>query len=110
MRGPIAAGTWRLVGDGIIIEPVDVRFEILWRESAGDHVLATFDHHFEPPASGFDAVAYEATDEAPAADASAGDQLILRITGTSSTSPSAYIPNGDGASHNGRIPFIELPQ
>jgi len=97
------------VGDGIIVEPVDVRFEIIWRDSNSDHRVALFDHHFDPPSSGFDAVPYEDTTDGTAADASAGDQLILRITGGNSTSPSAYIPNGDGASANGRIPFIELP-
>jgi hypothetical protein len=108
---PLPAGTWRLVGDGIIIEPVDVRFEIIWRSDAGDQVLATFDHHFEPNGGGnFDAVPYEDTREAPAAPAEPGDQLILRYSAMNATVIYAYNPNGDGANHNGRIPFIELPR
>jgi hypothetical protein len=111
LEAPLPAGTWRLVGDGIIIEPVDVRFEIIWRSNAGDQVLATFDHHFDPPAGGgFDAVPYEDTREAPAAAAQPGDQLVLRYSAVQATGTVAYVPNGDGAKHNGRIPFIELPR
>lgn len=109
LRGPIAAGSWRLVADGIILEPVDMRFELLWRSSAGDQVIATFDHHFDPPPNGFDAVAYEDTREADTVPATAGDQLIFRYQALNATRPVAYVPNGDGESHNGRIPFIELP-
>ncbi|HTM21146.1 MAG TPA: hypothetical protein VL172_11575 [Kofleriaceae bacterium] len=111
LKAPIAAGTWRLVGDGIIIEPVDVLFEIIWRSDAGDSAVASFQHHFEPNGGGnFDAVAYEDTTEADQVPAEAGDQLVLRYSAMNATIGMAYIPNGDGASHNGRIPFIELPQ
>ncbi len=111
LAAPVPAGSWHLVGDGIILEPVDVRFEIIWREDAGDHLLATFDHHFDPqPPGNFDAATYEETVDGPAAPAHAGDQLILRYQATGATQAMSYIPNGDGASHNGRIPFIDLPQ
>jgi hypothetical protein len=111
LLGPLPAGTWRLVGDGIIIEPVDVRFEIIWRSDAGDQILATYDHHFEPPAGGgFDAVPYEDTRESTAVPAEPGDQLILRYTAVEAAGSISYVPNGEGATHNGRIPFIQLPR
>jgi hypothetical protein len=107
----IPAGTWTFVGDGIIIEPVDVLFEIIWRGDAGDDVLWSIPHHFDPWGGGnFDAVPFEVSTELEAVAAAAGDQLILRYQAMNATIGMAYIPNGDGAEHNGRIPFIELPQ
>ena len=113
LRGPIPAGTWHLVGDGAVLASVDVRFELIWRAGAdapADVVLASFDHHFDPQPSGFDAVAFEAQAAGPAAAARAGDQLVLRITASNTASSTAFIPNGDGANANGRIPFVDLPQ
>ncbi|MBE7448434.1 MAG: hypothetical protein HS111_05980 [Kofleriaceae bacterium] len=91
--------------------PVDVRFEILWRRAgAGEDVtIAMWDHHFEPLPQGFDAQAYEVTAQGQAIDQEPGDQLVFRYTGTNSTQPMAYVPNGDGALANGRIPYIVLP-
>lgn len=110
LRGPIAAGTWRLVADGIITEPVDVRFQILWRAGSVDTELAAFTHHFDPlPGGGYSAQAFEETAEVQAVAAAAGDQLIFRYAGESESLPMAYIPNGDGDLVGGRIPFIELP-
>jgi hypothetical protein len=107
----IPAGTWHLVADGVIIEPVDVQFELIWRGDAGDQVIASFQHHFDPNGGGnFDAVAYEDTADADAVPAAAGDQLVLRFSAMNATLEMAYIPNGDGAQTHGRIPFIELPQ
>lgn len=117
LRGPIPAGTWHLVGDGAIIASVDVRFELIWRSRGADGgtggtdvVLASFDHHFDPQASGFDAVAFEGDAAGPAAAARAGDQLVLRFTASNTTASTAYVPNGDGAQANGRIPYVDLPQ
>ncbi len=112
LLGDIPAGEWRLVADGIIVFPVDVRFELIWRQAAGgDVAIATWDQHFDPLPQGFDAQAYEVTAQGPAITAAEGDQLIFRYTGTNTqpTQSMAYIPNGDGASANGRIPFITLP-
>jgi len=108
---PIGAGTWHLVGDGEdITKAVDVRFDIVWRATRGsDTVLATASHHFDPPAAGpgqFDAVEYETDVAGIAAPAVPGDQLVLRFTVTAG---SGYIPNGDGALVNGRIPNLTLP-
>ena len=46
---------------------------------------------------------------APAIDFAEGDQLVFRYTGANTTATQAYIPNGDGAITNGRIPNITLP-
>jgi hypothetical protein len=112
LSGPIAAGTWRLVADGIIIEPVDARFQILWRSDAsGDTELAAFTRHFDPAAGGgYEAQAYEETVELSAVPAASGDRLVLRYSGESESLPMAYIPNGHGDEAGGRIPFIELPR
>ena len=112
LLGDIPAGTWRLVADGIIVYPVDVRFELIYRRASGDTAIATWDQHFEPLPMSFDAQAYEVTVDAPAFSWTMGDQVVFRYTGTNTSpnQPMAYIPNGDGFRANGRIPFIELPE
>lgn len=110
LRGPIPAGTWRLVGDGIALESVDVSFELIWRHGTDD-VVVRFDQSFEPlPGEEYRAQAYEDTADLDPVDAAAGDQLVLRITGESASLPMAYIPNGDGELTDGRIPFVDLPR
>ncbi len=110
LLGDVPAGEWRLIADGIIIFPVDVRFEIIWRQAAGADVpIAMWDQHFDPRPQGFDAQAYEVSAQGPAIDQQPGDQLIFRYTGTNATQPMAYIPNGDGELAMGRIPYIVLP-
>jgi hypothetical protein len=111
LQGPIPAGTWRLVADGIILEVVDVTFEIIWRSaSGGDEVLAEFTQSFSPlPGGAYRAQAYEVTADVGAVPAEQGDQLVFRYSGEGSELPMAYIPNGDGEGLGGRIPFIDLP-
>jgi hypothetical protein len=111
LRGPIRAGNWHFVGDGIITEPVDVTFEVIWRTQGGvDTVLATFEHHFDPlPGDDFDAQAFEADMPGIAAAAGEGDELVLRMTGQSTTNEMAYVPNGDGRLTDGRIPNLTFP-
>ena len=112
LAGPIAAGSWHLIGDGLILATVDVRFDVLWRSSAGDHVIATFTNHFVQPtgAQAFNAVLLDADAPGVAAAAVAGDLLVLRMTATASmASGPAYIPNADGPHTNGRIPSLTLP-
>jgi hypothetical protein len=110
LRGPVSAGTWHLVGDGEVIASVDIRYDLIWRSGGTDVVLATFNHHFDPQPSGFDAVAFEDQVAGPAANAHDGDQLVLRFTASNTSAPTAFVPNGDGPSSNGRIPFVDLPQ
>jgi hypothetical protein len=111
LLGDIPAGQWRLVADGIIVYPVDVTFELIYRRPSGDTAIGTWNQHFDPRPAGFDAQAYEVTVDAPAFTWADGDQLIFRYTGnnTQPNQPMAYIPNGDGELANGRIPFIDLP-
>ncbi|HVV88744.1 MAG TPA: hypothetical protein VHE35_37120 [Kofleriaceae bacterium] len=111
LHADLPAGTWHLAGDGSITQPVDVRFEIFVRRADTMEVpIVAWDHHFEPLGNGnFQAQTYDATGDGPAVTFEAGDQLILRYTGTSSASMSAYQPNGDGPIGGGRIPFIDLP-
>lgn len=113
LADPIPAGTWRLIADGIILESVDVTFDLLVRPADGsaDRTLATFTHHFDPlPGGAYQAQPYEDTAEVGAVDPEEGDQLIFRYRGESAGLPMAYVPNGDGAITDGRIPNIELPR
>jgi hypothetical protein len=113
LKGPVRAGTWHLVGDGIVFQSVDVQYDVLWRPSGGapDTVLATWQMHFDPPtgAGQFDAVPFEGDASAPVANAAPGDQLVLRFTASNSPAGPAFIPNGDGAQAMGRIPSLSLP-
>ncbi len=112
---PIPAGTWRLVGDGIIIAPVDVQFDLIRRRPPNNDLpIATFVHHFDPPMDSgqrFNAVAYEETKSAAAVpDVKPGDRLVLRFKTSSPNGGAPYIPNGDGDNAKGRIPSVELPK
>lgn len=112
LHAPIPGGAWHLVGDGVVIEPVDVRFDVIWRPAGGggDVTLATWQHHFEPDATALsNAVPYEADATGLPADAADGDQLVLRFSATGATRQMAYIPNGDGVNTHGRDPSITLP-
>ena len=109
LQASVPAGTYHLVCDGIIIRPVDVTFDLIHRRGDSDTVLATFQQHFDPIPQNFDAQPCERDLEAPAIDFSPGDQFIFRYSGANASVDMAYIPNGDGALTNGRIPNITLP-
>jgi hypothetical protein len=110
LDGAIAAGTWIFVLDGICLDPVDVRFELLLRAGDEDQTLASFEQHFDPVAGGsYQAQAFEHEESLARVDAAAGDRLVLRFTGENSELMMAYIPNGDGALTGGRIPYLDLP-
>ena len=96
----------------MIIAPVDVTFEIIWRTAGGqDTVLTTWDEHFEPLGGGnFDAQPCQLTADGIAIDFAPGDQLVFRYTGDGTDLTMAWIPAGDGELVNGRIPYIDLPQ
>jgi hypothetical protein len=100
------------VADGIILEDVDVTFEILRRRAgAADLAIASWQNRFDhDPDGGYRAVAYEARAQAPAVDVEAGDLLIFRYTGQSAELGMAYVPNGEGERTGGRIPFLDLPR
>ena len=113
LSGPITAGSWHLVGDGIVFQPVDVTFDVLWRDAGNvDHPIVSFTHHFDPQPSGFNAVEYEDNAPGVAAKAKGNDQLILRMSAAAGTYPDGtmlWIPNGDGANAQGRDPSLTLP-
>ncbi len=118
LRGPLPAGRWHLVGDGIVlgkdVTRVDVRFDIVWRAAGADGgsgtVLATFSNRFVRSGSGFAATPFSADATGVAAAARAGDQLVLRISPTGGDPGALFDPNGDGANAGGAIPRIDLPR
>ena len=85
-------------------------FTLLWRDAGGDHPIATWMHHFDPPASGFDAIPYEEDQPGVAVTANKGDLLVLRFSAAGTTTGSnLFVPNSDGRNSNGRIPNLTLP-
>jgi hypothetical protein len=115
LAGPIKAGNWHLVGDGITFDPADVTFDVIWRAGGVDHPIVSFTHSFAAsgaPVNGYaPAVPYDADAMGVAAPAAENDELVLRFTATGTTTQSVlYIPNGDGTKAQGRIPSLTLPQ
>ena len=112
LKGPLAAGRWKLVGDGIALEAADVRYEVIWRNATRDMPIVQFRHHFDPvQAAPFKAIGYDEEADGVAAAAVAGDQLVLRFS-IASTHPAGtkqWVPNADGSVKNGRIPSLLLP-
>jgi hypothetical protein len=109
LNRPIPAGTWHLVGDGIIINACDVQFDLIWRAQDGDHAIASVTHHFDPR-SDFNAVPFEADLTGVAVNPTINkDQLVLRFSTQTQSSNLLYIPNSDGANAKGRIPSVRLP-
>jgi hypothetical protein len=112
LRGDVPAGAYHVICDAIIIRSVDVTFELIHRRGDSDTQLATWMQHFDPIGGGqFDAQAYELdVDTTIAIDQQEGDELVFRYSGANTTASMAFIPNGDGALANGRIPNITLPR
>jgi hypothetical protein len=111
LKAGVPAGAYHVICDAIVIRPVDVTFELLWRRGAADTTVATWSQHFEPlPGGVFEAQPYELDQAGTAIDFKGGDQLVFRFTGANTTSEQAWIPNGDGATANGRIPNFTLPR
>jgi hypothetical protein len=110
----LPAGEWKLVGDGVILQAVDVTFEVLVRRGGAtpsDLPVVSWQQRFDPRPDGtFDAVPYEATARGAAVKVQSGDLLIFRYSGQSASSMNAYVPNGDGVRQNGRIPNLTLPR
>lgn len=110
LKAPVDAGNYHFVLDAVIVQPVDVTFELIWRRGDTDMPLVSWTEHYEPLGGGnFSAQPFEYDQSAPAIDWKNGDQLVFRYSGSNSISRAAYIPNGDGAITNGRIPHITLP-
>lgn len=103
------AGTYHFVLDCIVVDSVDVTFELMARNGTDNLVLATWSKHFNPLATGYDAQAYEVDKQVPAIEFAAGDQLVFRYAAANTSDGEAWIPNGDGELSKGRIPNITLP-
>ena len=111
LQASVRAGTYHLVLDAVIIKPVDVTFDLVWRRGTTDMSLATWAVHYDPLPGSFDAQPFEYDEVAPGIAFAAGDQLVFRYTCTNApTTAETYIPNGDGALSHGRIPYITLPK
>lgn len=110
LKAPVGAGTYHFVLDAVIVQAVDVTFDLIWRRGETDMPVVSWTEHFEPLGGGnFDAQPFEYDQPAPAITWKSGDELVFRYTGSNSISRAAYIPNGDGAITHGRIPHINLP-
>jgi hypothetical protein len=111
LEGPIPAGHWHLVGDGIVFTTTDVTYSIIYRPSSGDQTLANVTTHFDEPMgpNQFDAQPFDADLDLPEVPAKAGDQLVLRFSAAGSGSGTAYVPN-DFSTMTGRFPSITLPR
>lgn len=111
LMADVPAGTYHCIIDAIIISPVDVQFDLIWRRGTTDTVLGTWSERFEPnPGVNFDAQPYEKNVEAPAIDFADGDLFVFRYSASNTNAQNAWIPNGDGTSANGRIPNFTLPK
>lgn len=110
LQADVPAGAYHVICDAIIIQAVDVQFELIHRTSSGDRQLAAWTQHFEPlPPGNFGAQPYELDVTAPAIDAADGDELVFRYSGSGSLNM-AFIPNGEGDRAMGRFPNITLPR
>ena len=110
LRASVPAGAYHVICDSIITAPVDATLTLIWRSGTTDTELAHATKHWDPlPDGTYNAQPYELDMQAPAIDHKAGDQLVFRYQAANTTAPNAFIPNGDGARANGRLPSITLP-
>lgn len=121
LHGPIPAGTWHLVGDGIItgtaVTNATVSFEVRLRPQAAladelDKVILQTQNTFvRDPQNAFAPVLFETLVPGILVAATPGDRLVLRIHALRGDSGAMYILNGDGnrMSAAARIPHLDLP-
>ncbi len=113
LTGPIAAGLWKFVGGGAILQSCDVQFNFVWRRSGvADQSIVSFAQHFDPPPSPhpFAPVPYSFTGAGAPVPSQAGDQLVLQLTVTNSPPlQAAFIFDGDGPRSGAPLPYLMLP-
>ena len=106
----VPAGTYHCILDAIITADVSITFDLIWRRGSSDTTLVEWNESYQPAAVGVDAQPFEYDETAPAIDTLEGDQLVFRYTANASSATECYIPDGDGALSNGRIPNFTLPK
>ena len=125
LRGPLTAGIWHLVGDGVLtgtnVTNISVLFEVRVRPQAAvadelDKVVLATQNTFQrdaDPQRAFAPVLFDAQVAGVAASAVAGDRLVLRIHALRGDSGAMYTINGDGDRRGmypgARIPHLDLP-
>lgn len=119
LRAAVPAGTWRIVGDGLVAGPIavsaTVRFDLLLRgpsDPGGGLRFLSFQNRFvrDPsPERKFSAVRYSASAEGPRLEVNPGDRLVLRVTSVDAEGSASFIVNGDGKLTGGEIPRLDLP-
>jgi hypothetical protein len=103
----VPAGSWDVIADGVIVESVDMTFDLIQRRGTTDTVLVEWTQHFDPkPNSDFTATTYEVHETALAIDFEPGDKLVYKYAGANSAQ-AAYFPAADGTS--GRDTQLILP-
>lgn len=88
LLGPIPAGNYHIVADGLIAGMPQIRFDVLWRTQTGDQTIVSFTHQYPSGAS----AQYEASKMGAAQRAQAGDLLVLMVTVLGPTSSAVYVP------------------
>ena len=116
LRAPLQAGTWNLVGDGLITGDQVTEMQVTWElylsgpdDTTLPILLGSWDHvYVRNPNARFDAVKYEEKLQLQGGG-KAGDRLRLHITPQTGGATAFFLPNGDGVTTNGRIPHLDLP-
>lgn len=123
LHGPLGAGNWHLVGDGILsgagVQNITVQFDVRLRPQAAvadelDQVIVTTMNTFQRDLQNpYAPVLFETTLAGPAVSAAPGDHLVLRFHALRGDSGAVYIINGEGNGKgqypSARVPRIDLP-
>ena len=89
LDGPLPAGSYHLVGDGVLFHAPRVRYELSRRRGGADDLpVISFEHKF-PDAM---AAQYEETRAGLAVDARRGDLLVLQVSLVGDTDDASWIP------------------
>jgi hypothetical protein len=107
LPGPLPAGSYHLVADGITYMTPTVEFDVLWRApGAADQTIVSFTHQYPTG----NASSYE--DQATAArfEAKGGDQLVLRLTLLGTDPTPDYVPIAEHPSTpTARMLSLDIP-
>ena len=77
----------------MIIKPVDVTFDLIWRRGIDRHVARDVDEHFDPLAGGdYDAQPFEFDETAPRSTSGRRPARVPLRRGSNTTTAESYIP------------------